>query len=298
MVILRTWFAALRPRTLLLVISGTIAALAVAYPHDINWITAALVLITALSLQILSNLANDYGDSVHGADNEARLGPTRSVQSGIITQSAMKRAMVFAALVSAASGFLLLIYVYRMVGPLYFVGFFVIGALAIWAAIAYTATANPYGYRGLGDLMVFVFFGPIIVAGGGGLIGNLFTIEGIILGTGFGLISTGVLNINNMRDLENDRQVGKNTIAVIFGPRRAKLYHTLLIVGIITTFSIFSTLFTHSPWGWSWVAVSPLLVLHLAQLSNREPHELDSLIPQLAVFSLLSSITFFFQSTV
>lgn len=292
-----SWIAALRPRTLILVVSGSIAAVSVAFPHGINWITAGLVFLTALNLQILSNLSNDYGDSLHGADNAGRIGPTRSVQAGYISQAEMGRAMLFATGISALSGTLLLIYVYRMVGPVYFGGFAVLGALAIWAAIAYTATDRPYGYRGFGDVMVFIFFGLIIVAGGAGLIANTFTLDGLLLGAGFGFIATAVLNVNNLRDLENDQRAGKITIAVRLGPRRARIYHAALLLSAILAFTVFSAYFTYTPLGWLWLLFCPLLILHLWRIQG-DAQSLDKLIPQLTIFSLVTAVAFLIQSAV
>lgn len=296
MQVLSAWFTAFRPRTLILVVSGTIAAISVAVPHGVNAITTVLVLLTALSLQILSNLANDYGDSIHGADNEERIGPKRSVQGGYITQAAMKRAMIFASLISAICGGLLLVYTYRMVGPLYFSAFLAVGALAIWAAIAYTATDKPYGYSGLGDVMVFLFFGLVMVGGGSWLIANRFGVDGLILGVGFGFIATAVLNVNNLRDLENDKTVGKITIAVRLGPRNTKMYQAVLLLGAMAVFVTYSLVFANAQLVWVWLLFLLAVGAHLKALFGASAASLDKFIPQLAILSLAAALTFLVQS--
>lgn len=177
---------------------------------------AGLALLTALLLQILSNLANDYGDAVKGTDNKHRLGPQRAIQSGMVTPSAMRNAMILNTVLTITSGLSLIFIACNNLQDMF--GFMLLGLMAIAASIAYTVGNKPYGYRGLGDLSVLMFFGWLGVAGTYYL--QAGQIDSIIMlpATACGLLSVGVLNINNLRDIDNDRACGKLTLAVRMGP--------------------------------------------------------------------------------
>ncbi len=240
----RAWINSMRLRTLPLACSSIITGSAIAYHHSSNfWTIFFLSLLTAILLQILSNLANDYGDFVHGADNDERLGPARQLQSGTITKSAMKNAIILLALASFGSGILLLYYSF---GSQFFtwkpILFVALGLGAIAAAINYTAGKNPYGYRALGDLFVFIFFGIIGVCGTYFLHVSYFNFEILPPAIAIGLFSVAVLNLNNMRDIENDRNSGKITLVVKMGIEHAKTYHaSLIIIGWIAVTAFFMT---------------------------------------------------------
>lgn len=227
----RAWIMAFRLRTLPLsfsvVIMGTAVSIGDGGPR---MVTLGLTLLTTLFLQILSNISNDYGDSVKGTDGADRVGPERAVQSGVISLSEMRRAiMVFAGL-SLAAGLVLLWAAYASVGAGPVLTLLAVGVLCIAAAITYTVGRHPYGYAGLGDLSVFVFFGLV------GVVGTYFIQTGVIgakvvlPAVSVGLLSCGVLNMNNMRDLENDRRAGKRTLPVIMGLRLAAAYQIGLMV--------------------------------------------------------------------
>lgn len=284
------WLKAFRPRTLLLVVAGTLSAAAVALPYGINYIALTLVLLTALSLQILSNISNDYGDTKHGADSDERIGPTRVVQAGLISSVAMRKAIVAASIITIILGGLLTFYTYRMVGPIYFSAFVLAGAAAIWAAIAYTATSKPYGYVGLGDIMVFVFFGLVMVVGGSWLMAGLFIVESLFVGVGLGFLATAVLNINNMRDLQTDQAGGKLTVAVRLGPHKARYYHSALIIAAIVAFTVFSILRSPGWLSWLWLLTVPLLMGHVLSVNRTPPHLLDRLLPQLVLLTSAISL--------
>lgn len=195
------------------------------YLSDFNFLIPILALITTLGFQVLSNFANDYGDGVKGTDNENRIGPMRALQSGIISPKEMKRAMVITAILSLISA-VLLIYVSLGLDKLIISLFFlVLGIAAIWAAIKYTVGDNAYGYRGLGDVFVFIFFGPVSVMGVYYLITKVINWEMIFPSITIGLLSVAVLNLNNMRDVESDKKAGKNTLVVKMGFVKAKLLH-------------------------------------------------------------------------
>jgi 1,4-dihydroxy-2-naphthoate octaprenyltransferase len=198
-------------------------------------------------LQILSNLANDYGDAKSGVDNENRIGPERAIQSGEISLSAMKKALYLFAILSFVFGTILLFIAFPLQYIVYILGFLALGLLAIWAAIQYTAGKNAYGYKGLGDVFVFLFFGLVGVCGTYFLyaqqLPNLVLFTAIIIG----LLSVAVLNLNNMRDRVNDAQFGKNTIAVRLGFKASKMYHIILVYGALVLTLVFNHLYFDGP---------------------------------------------------
>jgi 1,4-dihydroxy-2-naphthoate octaprenyltransferase len=193
-----------------------------------RWEVLLLASLTTIFLQILSNLANDYGDSIHGADSSERKGPIRAVQSGLISLQEMKRAMVLFGALSLVTG-ILLIYL-ALPDWKYFLGFLALGLAAIWAAIRYTSGKNPYGYAGLGDIFVFGFFGIVGVTGTYFL--HALEAKPLILLIAFslGCFSTAVLNINNIRDIDSDRLAGKLSIPVRIGRMNAIRYHWALVL--------------------------------------------------------------------
>ncbi|NNE56002.1 MAG: 1,4-dihydroxy-2-naphthoate octaprenyltransferase, partial [Flavobacteriales bacterium] len=228
----RVWLEAMRLRTLPLASAGIIAGTALAaYRIDINWAIAGLTLFTALCLQILSNFANDLGDFSKGTDNDARQGPTRSLQSGAITARAMTIAVVITAAISLVSGIALLALTFGNIwkNPLAVV-LLLIGLGGIGAAIKYTMGKSAFGYRGLGDLAVFIFFGIVAVFGTYLLQIKVVDLFILLPATAIGMFSVAVLNLNNMRDIENDRASGKKTLVVKIGLENAKSYHASLII--------------------------------------------------------------------
>lgn len=234
---IKTWLQAARLRTLPLAASGIISGAALAWYHDaFSWSICVLALLTALLLQILSNFANDYGDFVKGTDNDDRVGPQRTLQSGALNAKQMRGAMVVMALLSLISGSWLIYLATATLGGMAWVFFAVLGLMAIAAAIMYTVGKRAYGYYGMGDVMVFVFFGMASVVGTYYLNAATIDLSAVFLGVGIGALSTGVLNLNNMRDIDNDIASGKNTVASRLGFAKAKVYHSFLIaVGVLST---------------------------------------------------------------
>lgn len=224
------WLHAVRLRTLPLALASIFAgSFLAAWKESFRWEILLLASLTTIFLQILSNLSNDYGDTVHGADSDDRQGPVRAVQSGLISLPEMKRAMYLFGIFSLVSGLLLL---YFAVQDWKLFGIFLgLGLAAIWAAISYTSGSNPYGYAGLGDISVFLFFGLL------GVLGTFFlhtlSFEPITLwiGVSLGLFSTAVLNINNIRDIESDKKAGKKSIPVRIGRKAAVQYNWALLAG-------------------------------------------------------------------
>lgn len=233
------WIKAARLRTLPLTVvcigTGNVVA---SFFGSFSWGIFGLTLSTAFLLQVLSNFANDYGDFVKGTDNENRVGPQRAMQSGVITVSQMKRALWICAGLSLLSGIGLL--VFALDSLVEWMVFFMMGLFSIAAAIMYTVGKKAYGYNGLGDLMVFIFFGLV------GVFGSYYLQSGTVEWTVFlpaasvGLFSAGVLNMNNLRDIVNDRNSGKNTLAVKLGQNKTKGYQAFLIIaGLVCTVLFF-----------------------------------------------------------
>ncbi|MFG1175432.1 1,4-dihydroxy-2-naphthoate polyprenyltransferase [Erwiniaceae bacterium CAU 1747] len=254
----QAWIESLRPRTLPLSCASIITGSALAWwQGSFNLTTALLALLTTVLLQILSNLANDYGDAVKGSDTPARIGPLRGMQRGVITQQQMRMAMAVAVVLSMLSGILLLLRSCKTLNDM--LGFILLGALAIVAAIAYTVGRKPYGYLGLGDVSVMIFFGWLGVIGSWYLQTHQLTLLPLLPATGCGLMATAVLNANNMRDIENDSKNGKYTLAVRLGPGRARHYHVMLLLGAIGCFALFTLLYNPHPFGGLFLLAAPLL---------------------------------------
>ncbi len=233
----KIWIRAARLRTLPLAASGILCGVTLAWFQGM-WSLAlsALALLTALLLQILSNFSNDYGDAQKGTDNEHRVGPQRTVQSGALSLSQMKRGMVVMAVASMVSGLLLIVLALRSFPQGAWLFFALLGLLSVAAAILYTVGKRAYGYHGLGDVMVFIFFGLVSVLGAYYLNAACISIEAVFVAIGIGLLSSGVLNLNNMRDIDNDLTSGKKTLAAKMGFKRAKIYHSVIVLGGIICF--------------------------------------------------------------
>lgn len=224
------WLHAVRLRTLPLALASIFAgSFLAAWQEDFRWEILVLASLTTIFLQILSNLSNDYGDTIHGADSAERQGPVRAVQSGLISLKEMKRAMYIFGLFSLISGLLLLYFAIE--NWKLFAIFLGLGLVSIWAAISYTSGKNPYGYAGLGDISVFAFFGLLGVLGTFFLHTLSFESTAVLIGTSLGLFSTAVLNINNIRDIESDQRAGKRSIPVRIGRKMAVQYNWILLAG-------------------------------------------------------------------
>lgn len=236
------WISAFRLRTLPLALSSILAGAASSGSASGEKLPVLfLAMLTTILLQILSNLSNDYGDSVHGADNEHRKGPLRAVQSGRIRAHSMKIAIGLFAVLALTSGVWLLSEAIGAINAEFMV-FLAAGILAIIAAIRYTAGPKPYGYRGYGDLSVFLFFGITGVCGSAYLFSGGWNNAALFPAAAIGLLSAAVLNLNNMRDRENDRASHKITLAVRLGRQRSKVYHMALVLAAWIALGIFLAL--------------------------------------------------------
>lgn len=244
----KSWISALRPRTLFLAVATALCGSGIAYSTgNFSISVCILTMLTATILQLLSNMANDLGDYQHGTDiTGERVGPQRTVQSGAITPGQMKNAIIIAITAAAIVGIFLIYIALQFMDWKYIVLFLALGAASIVAAIKYTAGKNPYGYKGLGDVFSFTFFGLVSVVGTYFLHTHVVDFMPWLPATGLGLLTIAVLNLNNMRDMENDKNSGKVTIPVRIGFRNAKYYHTFLTFGALACFTLYSILYaTH-----------------------------------------------------
>ena len=247
---MKHWIQAARLRTLPLSVSGIIVGsmYALAYPTDnvltptdvFDWRIFGYAILTTLGLQILSNFANDYGDGMKGTDNEDRIGPKRAIQSGVISPQAMKRAIIITSVLTLISAMLLIYFAFRDTNWGYSLFYLVLGILAIASAIRYTVGDTAYGYRGFGDVFVFVFFGLVSTLGVNFLYSKQLNFDLFLPATAIGFLSVGVLNLNNMRDEASDRKSNKNTIVVKIGTAKAKKYHYFLIVMAMVLVVVFA----------------------------------------------------------
>lgn len=286
------WIKAFRLRTLPLSLSGIIVGSSIALDQG-HWNTTifVLALLTTLFFQILSNLANDLGDSLKGADNEHRVGPMRSVQSGLISVFEMKMAVVIFVLLSLSTAIPLIIVGVEGLPKSILYLYIGLAVAAIIAAITYTMGKKAYGYSGLGDLFVFIFFGCVSVLGVYTLYAKSFDFNAILMALTIGVLSAAVLNLNNMRDQINDANVGKRTLVVKIGFRAAKLYHTGLIISAFVSLIIYS-LVTSTVFLISLLPFS-LLFIHLTKVwRTTTPKELDPELKKVALSTFLIALLF------
>lgn len=280
----KTWLDAARLRTLPLSLSGIIVGSSIAFGNGfwdstIFWLAMG----TTILFQILSNFANDLGDSQKGTDNEHRVGPQRTVQSGEISLKQMKGAVIITSVFSLIVASVL-IYFGTQFMPSEMIWFYaVLALLCVLAAITYTVGKKAYGYSGFGDVMVLLFFGFVSVLGVYSLFAKSFDPVNILPAITIGLLSTAVLNLNNMRDYINDKASGKITFVVKIGPNNAKMYHTLLILIAFSSMIAFLIRFNEPI---LYVCLLPFLGLgmHLRKvMRTTDPKDFD---PELKVVAL------------
>ncbi|WP_452219771.1 1,4-dihydroxy-2-naphthoate octaprenyltransferase [Lacinutrix salivirga] len=287
------WLSAFRLRTLPLSISGIIVAGCLAeYNGYFQWDIFGLAILVTLSLQILSNLANDYGDGVKGTDNDDRIGPERALQSGKITKDEMFHAIRMNILISIVLVISLVYFAFSAKHFLLALLFFFIAFLCVRAALKYTIGDNAYGYRALGDLYVFIFFGLVSVIGGYVLFSKQFDHVTILPAITVGLLSAAVLNLNNMRDINSDITSNKITLAVKLGQEKARKYHIFLIVSAIFTSFLFGILYyNNSIYNFLFViAYIPLLIHIKTVLKIDQLVKFDAELKKLALTTVLLAI--------
>ena len=279
---LKIWIRAARPRTVLLSFSGVLLGGFLAFNQlrslSLSKGRPCLVILfaalTALLLQVLSNLANDYGDFKKGTDSAKRVGPQREMQSGAITEKEMKRGLAVTAALCLISG-ALLIFVFAGLTWQELAVFAALGLGAVLAALLYTLGKRPYGYRGLGDLFCFLFFGWAAVAGTYYLATKSLDFSVLLPATAMGFLSNAVLNINNIRDVENDKASGKNSLVVKLGLKKAFVYHCLLIVGAFVCLTIYLVLHYEVCYSYLFWLLFPLFLKDLIAIKKIKPELLD-----------------------
>lgn len=288
----KIWFSTARPKTLPLALASILVGSALAgWQGQFDLITTLLALLTTILLQVLSNFANDYGDHVKGSDTLERIGPLRAIQQGQITGSQLKKAVIVLALLSFLSGTALSVYAYQSVQDLLF--FIGLGVVSIVAAITYTVGKKAYGYLGLGDLFVLIFFGFVAVIGVFYLQAHHLNPWIFLPAYGCGLLSVAVLNLNNLRDIEQDRAVGKNTLIVKIGSQNGRIYHGILLAQALLAYLIFALAAVQSLWACLFWLVTPLFVKHFITVyRHQNPIELRPLLGQMAGLALITNLLF------
>ncbi|MCG2612494.1 1,4-dihydroxy-2-naphthoate polyprenyltransferase [Flavobacterium sp. SM15] len=290
---MKEWIKAARLRTLPLSVSGIIVGSSYAYfkGHE-NWKIVVLALLTTLFFQILSNFANDYGDGVKGTDNENRVGPKRAIQSGAISVKQMKKGIILTSLLSLLSAMALIYIAFGKKDFGYSVLFLLLGIASIVAAIKYTVGKGAYGYSGFGDVFVFIFFGLVSVLGSNFLFTKHFEWLLILPAISIGMLSVAVLNLNNMRDIENDKNSGKNTLVVKMGLETAKHYHNVLVFMPMACMITFSVLTRTSPI--PILLVSFILIRHLKVVNKAQTYkDFDPELKKVALGTFFLSLLFF-----
>ena len=273
------YIASLRLRTLPLSMSGIILGTFLAAQH--NWLVFALAICTTLSLQILSNLSNELGDAQKGTDTDQQGRQAYGLQAGTVTIQQMKRMIGLFIGLCVLFGTALIFCAFGSLFVLQSIVFLGLGLLAIIGAMTYTLGKHSYGYMGLGDLGVFLFFGLLSTLGAYYLQTQTMTEEVFWCGVAIGLPCVGVLNLNNIRDMNNDLKHGKRTFASLLGTHGARVYHTCLLVGCLTIFALYGH--------WWGLAIIPVWAWHLWYIWTHN-EKLDKQMPVLMCTTLIVAV--------
>lgn len=291
----KAWISAARLRTLPLSVSGIIVGSSLAMNHlfwqsSIFW----LAILTTIGFQVLSNFANDYGDGIKGTDDN-REGEQRMVSSGLISPKQMKTGILITAIFSMISAIVLIYYAFGAEDFLHSLLFFMLGIASVIAALKYTIGKNAYGYSGLGDVFVFLFFGLLSVLGSYYLLDHQMVWDLLLPASTIGFLSMAVLNLNNMRDIENDAKNNKNTLVVSLGSSKAKIYHYVLICLAVLLTLLYSIINDHSIRQLIYViAFIPLMINLVTVYKNKEPKLLDSELKKVALSTFSFALLFGF----
>lgn len=289
---IKIWVSAIRPRTIPLSLSGVIVGGCIAASTgEANLWAWLLCAVTAVLLQILSNLANDYGDFDKGIDTSKRTGPQRAMQSGKVSAREMKRAIGIVAALALLSGASLVFLVARL-SITEMIVFAALGAGAIAAAVLYTLGKRPYGYRGLGDFYCFIFFGLVSVAGTFYIVAHQWDSTVLLPAAAIGCMSNAVLNINNMRDYVNDKLKGKNSLVVRIGIEKAKKYHTFLIIMAFVCLTAFTIINGKPVWSYSFLLLPPFFIKDLLEIHALPVRHLDPYLKKQAIKTFLLAVVY------
>ena len=289
----------MRLRTLPLSTAGIVLGIMLACAeHSVSWYVILLTILTTVSLQILSNMSNELGDWLSGVDGTGREGPKYGIEGGGLTEDEMRSCIRIMVLVCCILGLSMIRASFGTILRIESECLVALGAAAIWAAMHYTLGNHPYGYIGLGDLFVFIFFGIVPVMGGYYVCSHQIEILTLMPGVTIGLFSVGVLNVNNIRDMKSDA-ANRVTIPLKLGGKRARIYHTILIVtgwAVMIAFTILGTR------GWTpylFVITLPLYIKHLSGVWKLDGRKLDPMLPMLVIttfiFALLAGTGYMLQ---
>jgi len=287
----------MRLRTLPLSLSGVLLGIMLAASdYRISFAVAVFIVLTTISLQILSNLSNELGDVLHGTDTQERLGPQYGLNGGGMTIKDMKRLIMGAAVACVVFGLIMIKLSFGTLWTLESICLMLLGAAAMLAAVKYTLGRNPYGYRGLGDLFVFIFFGLVSVMGSYFVASHEIPSWLLLLpASSIGFFSIGVLNVNNIRDMKTDAE-NRVTVAIKLGARKARIYHTILIILGWACMIAYCLLRFFDPWHYLFVLTLPLYIIHVRGMWKLEGRALDRMLPMLVmstfIFAILAGIGF------
>jgi len=283
-----SYLKSLRLRTLPLSTGGVLLGILLAVAdYRVGFWTAVLTVLTTVCLQILSNLSNELGDVLHGTDTEDRKGPQYGLNSGEITIGRMKVLIGIFVVLSMGFGLAMVWVSWGSVFGLTQLLVLMLGAAAIIAAMRYTLGRSPYGYRGLGDLYVFLFFGLVAVLGAYFVCAHTIPSWRLLLpGAAVGCFGVGVLNVNNIRDMETDAP-NRVTVAIRLGEHRAKIYQTVLIVLGWVLMTLYCLMRIPDPWHYLYVLTLPLYAIHLRGVWSRTGRDLDPMLPLLVMSTFL-----------
>lgn len=288
----RSCLKSMRLRTLPLSLAGLTAgihlATTISYPGIST--TIALVL-TTIFLQILSNLSNELGDTLHGTDTDKRAGIHYSLQDGEMTIPQMKVLIAVMVILCGVSGLAMIYFSFGTLISLQSLAFILLGVAAIWAAMHYTLGKNPYGYRAKGDIFVFIFFGLVSTLGAAYICAHTISPLWILPAAAFGCWSVGVLNVNNIRDMSTDAAT-RTTVAIKLGERKARIYHTVLICGGWFLLLVYTVFTAESILSYLYVMLIPLSFIHLKKIWNKAGKELDPMLPMLVMTTFAVSLLF------
>lgn len=291
----KSWISAARLRTLPLSLSGIVLGSFLAYSNGyFNFSILILAILTTIGFQVISNFANDYGDGVKGTDNQDRVGPMRALQSGDISPKQMLNAIIITGIITIIIALFLIYVSFGKENIFYSILFFLLGLGSIAAALKYTMGKNAYGYTGFGDVFVFLFFGLLSVCGTYFLYVHSIDYTIFFPAISIGLLSAGVLNLNNMRDRESDAKSGKNTLVVKIGEEFAKYYHYYLLIAAFLF--AFLYVFIHFRSGWQQflfiIAFVPIFSHLIVVYNNKNAKKLDPELKKLALSTFLFAFLF------
>lgn len=281
--IFKACIKSMRLRTIPLSLAGVIVGIHLASKEcTLSAGTVVTLVLTTMLLQILSNLSNELGDTLHGTDNDDRMGIHYSLQDGQMSIGQMKTFIWIIAALCCICGAAMIFFSFGTLLALEPLALLLLGACAIWAAMHYTLGDNPYGYRGLGDIFVFIFFGLVATMGAAYVCSHSISALWILPATAFGLWSMGVLNVNNIRDMKSDAAT-RSTVAIKLGARNARIYHSLLITLGWVFMLTYTALSAESIREYVYIIMMPLSVLHLKAIWTKKDRELDPMLPMLVM---------------